>query len=365
MTLSNIFQEINHTHTMIPKDTLYKQIKKTDFNKIQNDINLLERIFINDDVLTEQSFINELKNITTSLINKLGHIGRWIITFIKDLKSNLREDFFNLLKQKSAIEILKYVGGWLLKRLLDGASIYRLGHKVIGQRIFGTLAKTKPILALRNWLQDNIQDKIDEITIPNIKNKKIVNIINNKYNSNITESLVDPTVLKYILTSDSIIKNSSMITLRAFIGAGLAFISWKTWNLMVFKGDIIYDYDFSQALDAITGNFNLADWFLDDNGGFETLIWLISGELGVGSIAPTHDITIKLAVIITCIMVWKKKFPSKWRKITSIKFIKFINESYRESNNKFKKYFKTLKDGFETNPILFFKKIGLLKKATI
>lgn len=294
-----------------------------------------------------------------------------------------------MFKSKDFAGMAKSTGQWLLKRLTDGVVLYQ---KLFGgiKEFFGDMAKTKPIDALRGWLEKNLQSQLEEIFHPNTKDATIKKIIEAKYLDKAAETasksiegqfdpsnpdhmaaawkqtridaMNDPEVLRATLASDGLAKTAAMLTMRTGIGCLLAYVAWETWNAMIFSGDLVYDYSFEQAVAAISGKFDVAGWFLSSDGGFQTLSYLIAGALGMGSIAPPHVLAkLSLAVVVTVIVLWTKKNPDVWNSIKDSDFGKKVATTFKESQNTIGAPAKKVSDQFNKTDV--FTKAGFLKKA--
>ena len=316
-----------------------------------------------------QLSIKEVKKVFSTFKAAMGQFGAELLAFLKGFKTIDLKEIWGMIKDKQFIRLAKYVGNWLLQRLSDGAVLYREAHKALEVGVFQNLATTKPVEALRMVLKNNIQDKLDDMLTPK-NSPELMKYMGQKYpGKKVTEVLDDKIVLKYIFKNQSVISALSKLGFRVAIGAFLAYVAWETWNTMVFKGDLIYDYDFSQAWNAIKGNFDISGWFLSDDGGFETLLWLIAGYLGMGSIAPSDSrMTIGLAVVVTVIMIWKNKNARTWIKIKSSKIAKKIVKLYEDSKKRVvdasKKLTSALKNDI-THLAEKMKKFGFLKPSPI
>lgn len=311
--------------------------------------------------------IDEAKKVILTLAKTLGDFGKALVEFLKGFGDVDLKAAWAMFKSKDFVGIAKSTGSWLLKRLTDGIALYQ---KLFGgiKGFFGDLAKTKPIEAIRGWLEKNVQKTLDDLFQPNTSNSEIKKIIETKYLDAAAETVSktelkgiqfdpsnsehmakawtqarkdamnDPTVLRLTLKSDGFAKTATMLTLRTGIGCLLAYAAWETWNAMVFIGDIVYDYNFEQALAAIAGKFDVAGWFLSSDGGFQSLVLLIGGGLGMGSIAPAALIAkISLAAVVTVIVIWSKKNPGVWNSIKDSDFGKKVLITYEESKSKIAK----------------------------
>lgn len=309
--------------------------------------------------------IDEAKKVILTLAKTLGDFGKALVEFLKGFGDVDLKAAWAMFKSKDFVGIAKSTGSWLLKRLTDGIVMYQ---KLFGgiKGFFGDLAKTKPVEAVRGWLEKNVQKTLDDLFQPNTSNSEIKKIIETKYldaaaekysktlnvqfDPNTTkhmdgawaqarkDAMNDPTVLRLTLKSDGIAKTATMLTLRTGIGCLLAYAAWETWNAMVFIGDVVYDYNFEQALAAIAGKFDVAGWFLSSDGGFQSLMLLIGGGLGMGSIAPNALLAkVSLAAVVTVIVMWSKKNPGVWNSIKDSDFGKKVLSTYEESKSKIAK----------------------------
>jgi hypothetical protein len=292
-----------------------------------------------------QNTISDVKKIIISFIKSVGVFGKALFNFIKGLSLS-DVDFkavWLMIKNKDFIGLVKSTGNWFLKRLIDGFVVYKKLHEILSKGVCESFAGTTPVVALKNFLQKYGQDYLDKMMMkPDLVNPKIKEIIENDYQGKKNEAINDIRILKLTVASKGFLKTSAGLALRTAIGCGMAWVAWQTWQTMVFKGDLVYDYNLEQAVDAIAGKFNVADWFLsaDDKNndtGFENLLWLLAGHKGVNSVT-SFDIStnIGIAAVVTIMAIWIKRNKESWEKIKDTKFAKAIIVNYNSSVNKIK-----------------------------
>jgi len=310
--------------------------------------------------------VEEAKKVILTFAKAMGEFGKALVEFIKGFGDIDYKAVWAMIKDADFVGLAKSAGAWLMKRVTDGIVLYKKIFETLDKGIFANLAGSKPIDALRNWIQTHLQENLDKITDPNSSNPEIKKIIDEKYNGDIKEALNDKEIIRLTLADKGVLKTAGGIALRTGVGALLAYIAWETWNAMVFKGELIYDYDFGQALSAISGNFNVADWFLSTDGGFETLLWLIAGKMGMGSIASSDtSINIKIAVVVTLIMIWVKKNPGTWKQIKDSAFVKKVISTYEDSKKRLSGAAEAIVDKFKNIKEGIFLKMGFLKKGGV
>jgi len=307
--------------------------------------------------------VEEAKKVIITFAKAMGEFGKALVEFLKGFGDVDYKAVWAMIKDADFVGLAKSAGSWLIKRVADGIVLYQKIYETLNKGIFANLAGSKPVEALRNWIQKNLQDKLDAITDPNTSNPEIKKIIDEKYNGDIKAALNDKEVLRLTLADKGVMKTAGGLMFRTGIGTLLAYIAWETWNAMVFKGELIYDYDFGAALSAIAGNFNVADWFLSSDGGFETLLWLIAGKMGMGSLASSDtSFNIKLAVVVTLIMLWIKKYPETWKQIKNSAFAKKVLTTYEESKKRIAETSQAIVDKF-TKVKNIIMKTGFIKKG--
>jgi hypothetical protein len=300
-----------------------------------------ENIFENNNNLNEngikqwiQNSINDIKKILNGFKTAMGAFGKALIGFFKGFNDFEMQQAIKLLKNKKFVSLAKYIGNWLLERFTDSATLYHEMQKILENSVFKSISHTNVVEWLKNFLKKHVQDNIDKLTNYSTGNQKIIKIINDKYNGDKDEALLDREVLKLILQDKGVAKSGAILILKMGLGSYLAYLSWEIWNTMVFKGDLIYDYNFSGAIDAIKGKYDLSEWFFSDSGT-ETLIWYFLGALGMPSIAPESKMAqITLAIVVTVIVIWIKKHPNEWKNFLDSKFVKKIMEIYENSKKR-------------------------------
>jgi len=311
-----------------------------------------------------QVAVEEAKKVILTFAKAMGEFGRALVEFLKGFGDIDYKAVWVMIKDRNFVSLAKSAGTWLMKRVTDGAVLYKEIFNALDNGIFKNLSGSKPIEALRDFLQKYLQDSINKLTDPNMGNPEIKKIVDEKYNGDIKEALNDTQVLRLTLADSGVLKTLGKYGFRTSIGALLAYIAWETWNTMVFKGDLIYDYNFSAAVESIGGKFNVADHFLSSDGGFETLLWLIAGKLGMGSIASSDTkVNIKIAVVVTLIMLWIKRNPLTWKSIKDSAFAKKVVATYEESKKRIVGDADYILSKFQQIKTDLFVKMGFLKKG--
>lgn len=311
-----------------------------------------------------QVAVEEAKKVILTFAKAMGEFGVALVEFLKGFGDIDYKAVWVMIKDRNFVGLAKSAGLWLMKRITDGIVLYKQIFNTLDAGIFKYFSESKPVEALRDFLQKFLQDKIDKLTDPNIGNPEIKKIVDEKYNGDIKEALNDKQVLRLTLADSGILKTLAKYGFRTAIGTLMAYISWETWNEMVFKGDLIFDYNFSAAIEAIGGKFNVADHFLSSDGGFETLLWLIAGKLGMGSIASSDKkVNIKIAVVVTLIMLWIKKNPVTWKSIKDSAFAKKVVETYEESKKRISGGAEAILSKFQNIKTDLFVKMGFLKRG--
>lgn len=310
--------------------------------------------------------IDEAKKVVMTFTKSMGEFGAAFMEFIKGFGDIDFKAAWFLLKDGDFIGLVKSAGEWLMKRATDGLVMYQKIYATLDKGIFKNLAGSKPIVALRDFLTEHVQQELEKLISPNSDNVEIKKIIEDKYHGDVKSAMNDKEVIRLILADEGVGKTLAKYGFRTAIGALLAYIAWETWNVMVFKGELIYDYDFSRALDAIAGKFDVAGWFLDDKGGFETLLWLIAGKLGMGSIASDNTTTnIKLAVVVTIIVIWIKKNPTTWKQIKESDFGKKVVKVYNDSKNRIVGTAEKVVSQFKEVKLNILMRMGFIKKSGV
>ncbi len=83
---------------------------------------------------------------------------------------------------------------------------------------------------------------------------------------------------------------------------------------------------------GLKGDFNIAEWYLSNDGGFQTMLIMLSTKMGMPSIGISHTPTnIAIAAVLTVILVWKRNKTEQWNKIKDTEFFKKVEASYEES----------------------------------
>jgi hypothetical protein len=144
-------------------------------------------------------------------------------------------EVFNTLKEEgiwAAIKSVKGVAGTFISDLYVS---YTTAYKEASDLIFGSISKTRLGKGLEN-VAERMQELVEEH--PN---------------------------LKFIL------------------GPIIAYALYYIWTKMVFKGDFIYDFNWSTNIDAFLGNYNIVEIF-SGTEGIELLSWF---ALGLSDMFPT------------------------------------------------------------------------------
>ena len=311
-----------------------------------------------------QVAVEEAKKVILTFAKAMGEFGKALVEFLKGFGDVDYKAVWVMIKDGNFVGLSKAAGTWLMKRVTDGAVLYKQIFAALDAGIFKNLAGSKPVEALRDFLQKHLQDNLDKLTDPDMGNQEIKKIVDSKYKGDIKEALNDKEVLRLTLADKGVLETLGKYGFRTAIGALMAYIAWETWNAMVFKGELIYDYNFADAVAAVGGKFNVADHFLSSDGGFETLLWLIAGKLGMGSIASSDTgFNIKIAVVVTLIMLWVKKNPNVWKKIKESAFAKKVVATYEESKKRIAGGAETIINKFQNIKTDLFVKMGFLKKG--
>lgn len=106
--------------------------------------------------------------------------------------------------------------------------------------------------------------------------------------------------------------------LKYLLGPIIAYTLYYIWTKMVFKGDFIYDFDWSVQFKALLGDFDVVEIF-SGQGGVELLTWFGLGVVGMFPSAAWLDGELKsifggwgnhaLAMIVTLLIFINKKYP--------------------------------------------------------
>jgi hypothetical protein len=339
--------------------------------------------------------IEEARKIKDTFIKAMGEFGTAFLKFLEGFgEINLKAGWV-MFKEGKFLEMGKAVGNYLLNRFADAFNVYQKIFDVLNKGVFANLAKSKPIDGLRNFLQENLQDNLDQMFQPDTTNKEIKDIVEKKYLDNAAETVSktmkeqfnpsnpehmklawkqakedamnDTEVIRATMKDQGVSKTAKMIALRTGIGAGLAYLAFWTWNNMIFKGELIYDYDFTGAVNAVMGKYNIADWFLSDDGGFETLLWLFGGLAGFSIADWFGSGNLTVAAIVTVIAIWIRKNPGTWDKIKNSDFAKNVIKVYNDSKKKIESGYNSAKQAFGDliKKATIFTKFGLMKTSPV
>lgn len=142
------------------------------------------------------------------------------------------DEVFNTLRERGIWEAVKSVKGLAIHSISNLYSLYTTAYKETSALIFGNINKTMIGDMLRNGTI-KIQDLVE-------KNPK----------------------LKYV------------------VGPIIAYTLYYIWTKMVFKGDFLYDFDWSTNLKALTGDVDVVNIFSGE-AGVELLVWFGLGLSGM------------------------------------------------------------------------------------
>ena len=324
-----------------PNDLSYKKISKKEQKLIIEYFNQLEKVINNKILFESVDDLNKLlleeaedksfmQKVIEGFKSSLKEFGEALVYFVKNIVS--KEDLkivFKMLKSFKFLSLAKHLGNWLIKVLKEGYKVYLKAHEILQEAIFKSLANTKPVEWIRDFLQQHLQQQIDDLFN---NNEELKRYVEQKYpGRGIKEVLTKPDVLKIVFENDGILNGIKKYGIVIGIGSFLAYLAWNIWCTMIFKGELIYDYDFSAALNAVKGNYNIGEFFFDESG-IETLFWLLAGIAGVKSVTSFSEMT---NIVIMAVVTIYRKLEGKFEEFKDTKTYKFIVEKYKAIGREF------------------------------
>ena len=179
-------------------------------------------------------------------------------------------EVFNTLREKGLWEALKTVKKVAIEGISDLYTLYTSAYKETSEIIFGSIDRTK------------IGEYLEKGTI------KIQDLVK------------EHPKLKYLL------------------GPIIAYTLYYIWTKMVFKGDFLYDFDWSTNFKAFLGDFDVVEIF-SGQGGVELLTWFALGLTNMFPSAAWLDGELQtlfggwgnhaLAVLATIMIFLHEKYP--------------------------------------------------------
>lgn len=179
-------------------------------------------------------------------------------------------EIFNTLKERGLWEAIKSVKGLATSFISDLYLSYSTAHKEASALIFGSIDKTKIGLYLRS------------------STNKIQGLLNDNPN------------------------------LKIILGPIIAYTLYYIWTKMIFKGEFLYDFDWTVNINAFLGDFDIEGLFSGESG-IELLTWF---ALGLAHMFPTAtwlngDLASifggwgnhALAILTTIIIYLSNKYP--------------------------------------------------------
>jgi len=166
----------------------------------------------------------------------------------------------------------------------------------------------------------------------------------------IFEEIHDSKILQKIhagvMTVDEFIKKYPILNRIGGIAVAGALL-WIWLNMSFTGASLDYDIDQSAVLDALSGNYSLADLFTSP-GGLKTLAFLALGMSGVSVVSyfPATAYNLTMSIVYTALKKSKFKDNSTMEKIK--KKIFAIAESYPTGKMSFKQYNQFIKKSFKS-----------------
>jgi hypothetical protein len=131
---------------------------------------------------------------------------------------------------------------------------------------------------------------------------------------------VQETIKNAVLKIDKFLKSKGKFGQTVFA----CFLIW-VWLQAGLTGDVSYDFDIAEPLDAIRGKLTFSNFFLGDNGdgtnrdgtpslALEYLGLIILGKLGVGGILPYAQFSNGIFLAVSLIQYFAKEFRIKINK---------------------------------------------------
>jgi hypothetical protein len=230
-------------------------VLKESLNNEDDLVYWVESVRINQSNLNEWS-IEDFSNLVNTTKEKAIAAGKTTLKVAIDLVDKFKDAYavtydaflqlgiglklgmnevFNTLREKGLWEALKSVKTLAIESISDLYTLYTSAYKETSDIIFGTIDKTK----IGEYLEKGT-NKIQELVKAHPK-------------------------LKYLL------------------GPIIAYTLYYIWTKMVFKGDFIYDFDWSTNFRAFMGDFDVVEIF-SGQGGIELMTWF---ALGLSDMFPS------------------------------------------------------------------------------